>query len=118
MKIYGTGSKEFQKSLQCFNEVPEKIPASSIMVCSETKAISLICIYYDAGMIFIHGLFKSKFCTDYEFKKSIIVLENFIKNSLVGKIPVICYSNTHSLKKLFIRNKFNEETISMLVREV
>ena len=118
MKVYGTGSEVFKNSIRYFDEIPKQIPASSIMVATDKKVISIMCIYYDAGIAFIHGLFKSDFATEFEFRRSIIVLEKFIRDSLAGKIPVICFSNTEPLKKLFVRNKFNEEKISMLVREI
>lgn len=118
MKIFGTKDKEFINSLQCFSELPKKIPASSIMAATDKKAVSILCIYYDAGVCFIHGLFRSKFASDIEFQKSIVLFEKFISKTLAESFPIVCYSKNDPIKKLFKRNKFKEENISMLVREL
>lgn len=114
MKILSTSANAFLSLLDCFDEKPKLIPVSSIMVLDDTKPISLVLIYHDAGMIFIHGLFKARSVTNREFFKSIKVIEAYIKNNLPQDFGVVTFTKLNCLKNIFKKVNAKSETVNMI----
>ena len=88
------------------------------MVVDENKPIMLLCLYFDADVFFIHGLFKSRTSTIREFLKAIRVAEKFMGENVFGKFPVISFTTKNTIKKFLLKNKFKREEITMLVRGI
>jgi hypothetical protein len=118
MQVFHTNHPAFKNLLACFQEFPKVIPAYSVMVCDENKPISLVCIYYDANVFFIHGLYKSRDSSAREFLKSVKFVEKYLTENVSPKISVVTLTNKRALKNIFIKNNFKSEEITLLFRGI
>jgi hypothetical protein len=92
------------------------MPSFSLMVCDEQKPLALVCLYHDAEVIFIHGLFKAKMTKTPEFFRAVKFAEKYIGEHTAGKFSVIAFTKTRALKKVFTKNNFNTEETTLLFK--
>lgn len=116
MQIIGTDHCNFNKYLENFSEFPKVIPGSSLMAVGK-KPIALFCVYHDAGVLFLHGIFLAKNTSKVEVTKAIKLFEKFLILHAV-RFSIVALSNTPIIKKILVRNKFKTEAISMMSRSV
>lgn len=117
MKIINTGDKNFNDSLSDFLEIPKIIPASSLLVKNNEKSILLVCVYHDSGLLFIHGLFKSKLCTNKDFLRAVKLVGDYINGATNGKYSIVTFTTHRVYKKVFEGFNFKKQEISLLSRE-
>lgn len=116
MNIFHTQDKAFNGLLTFFDELPKVIPASSVLICDDKKPILILCMYYDAEVVFIHGMYRAKDTTSKEYLKASIIAEQYIGEKLLNKVSFVAFTKVRAFKKLLLKNNFKSEEITMLVR--
>lgn len=118
MQIFHTDNPAFKKLIMFFAEMPRIIPTFTVMVLDDKKPLALVCLYHDAGIIFIHGLFKAKNASTREFFKAVKFAEKYINENTEGKFSVIAFTQKRALKNVFLKNNFKVEETTLLFRGV
>lgn len=116
MQVFHTNHQAFKGLLACFPAVPKLIPAFSIIVTDEKKPIALLCIYKDANVAFLHGLFKSKFATPRELGQAVKFAEKYLMESLAKSYTVVVFTEKKWLKRVLEKNNFKGEEIQLYSR--
>lgn len=113
MQVFHTIHPAFKKLLVCFEELPKLIPAFSVIICDEKKPIVLVCAYHDAGIVFLHGLYRSKFSAVRDTAKAIRFAEKYLYESLKDNYSILCFTEKSWLKKMLEKKNFKGENITL-----
>lgn len=108
MKLEPSESEKFRNALKEFETRPMEIPFNSFMIFDGEKPLALLCIYFEAGVAFVHGLHRPKNCSIREFAKSFDLIEKTLVDAS-KKVSLIFFTSLKSLQRKLKKHEMTEE---------
>lgn len=116
MKLELSTSQKFKEGLKEFETYPVKIPTNSFMIFDDDKPLSLLCIYYEAEVAFVHGLYRPKNCSLREFSKSFDLIEKTLADASKN-VSLIFFTNLKSLQRRLLKHGLKQEPTRLFFYE-